>query len=327
MASITKEEGFLSNNELNSSSLHRQNETCSDRYESGVSNADLTAATEYSFLIAIIVNSIACPFTVLLNVLIIAAVVKTRRLRNNSNILLAFLAATDVLSGLFVQPSYVIWKALQLNSVKNNCLLRTIHNWIFIVIPFVSLFHLTLVTLERLIAIKFSLRYLSILTPRKIRILVATVWVFALVTPIGLDLASGTRVSRFSNVFLAFIVVFCILFILATYAVLFREIRRHREAIQTQQRSHEEMERFARDKKTFKTIVFVFAALLISYVPMAIALLFRPRSGYSGIYDVLLPWARTFAMLNSLFNPLIYCWRQKELRNAVLRNPVVPSPS
>lgn len=90
MASITKEEGFLSNNELNSSSLHRQNETCSDRYESGVSNADLTAATEYSFLIAIIVNSIACPFTVLLNVLIIAAVVKTRRLRNNSNILLAF---------------------------------------------------------------------------------------------------------------------------------------------------------------------------------------------------------------------------------------------
>jgi len=60
-------------------------------------------------VITVIINSITCPFTVLLNVLVIMAVKRRPRLQNNANILLAGLAATDALTGLTSQPSFVLW--------------------------------------------------------------------------------------------------------------------------------------------------------------------------------------------------------------------------
>ena len=54
----------------------------------------------------IIINTITCPFTVILNLLVIKAVKSTPRLRTNSNILLACLAVTDALTGLFGQPLF-----------------------------------------------------------------------------------------------------------------------------------------------------------------------------------------------------------------------------
>ena len=65
---------------------------------------------EVSYIITIIINSVSCPFTVLLNVLIVKAVMTSPRLRINCNFLLACLAVTDALTGLFGQPSYVLWR-------------------------------------------------------------------------------------------------------------------------------------------------------------------------------------------------------------------------
>ncbi|KAL9960279.1 hypothetical protein ACROYT_G033718 [Oculina patagonica] len=69
---------------------------------------------EVTFIITIIINSISCPFTILLNVLVIMAVKRRPRLQSNTNILLACLAATDVLTGRLVQPSFIAWKSTYL---------------------------------------------------------------------------------------------------------------------------------------------------------------------------------------------------------------------
>ena len=55
-------------------------------------NNALNVAVEVSYIFTIIINSITCPFTVLLNVLVIMAVKKRPRLQTNANILLACLA-------------------------------------------------------------------------------------------------------------------------------------------------------------------------------------------------------------------------------------------
>ncbi|KAL9964508.1 hypothetical protein ACROYT_G028159 [Oculina patagonica] len=57
---------------------------------------------EVNSIINVIINSITCPLTVLLNVLVIMAVKRRPRLQSYTNILLACLAATDVLTGLTV---------------------------------------------------------------------------------------------------------------------------------------------------------------------------------------------------------------------------------
>ena len=68
-----------------------------------------------SLVSTVIINGIFCPLTVLLNVLVIMAVKRRPRLQTNTNILLACLAATDaVLTGLLVQPSFILRKTLQL---------------------------------------------------------------------------------------------------------------------------------------------------------------------------------------------------------------------
>jgi len=117
---------------------------CLDRFHDGIDNGDFTTATEVSYVAAIIVNSLTCPFTVLLNVLVIIAVKRRPRLRTKTNILLACLAAVDLLSGFVVQPCFVFWKAFQLNGVDNNCTLRTIHNWLLGLVSLLTLLHLSI---------------------------------------------------------------------------------------------------------------------------------------------------------------------------------------
>ena len=293
---------------------------CLDRYHGGIDNGDFTTATKQSYVIAIIVNSITCPLAVLLNVLVILAVKRRPTLQNNANILLACLAASDALSGLLLQPSFVFWKAFQLSGVDNSCKLRTIHNWLFTMLSLLSILQLSLVTAERLIAITCSLRYPLIVTRKKIGVAVIIVWVFGLLVRVGIDLRSlSSPVHRYSEIFVGLVVITCVLFILLSYAILFREIIRHQKSIKAQQLPQDEAERFARENKAFKTTVFVVSSLLGSFLPMALFLVFRPKNGYGGLYDVLLPWSRTFAMLNSVFNPLIYCWRQEEMRKFVLK--------
>ncbi|KAK2569588.1 hypothetical protein P5673_005413 [Acropora cervicornis] len=56
----------------------------------------------------LVVHILTCPFTVILNLLVMVAVkVKARLRANKSNTLLATLASTDFIAGLFVQPIFI----------------------------------------------------------------------------------------------------------------------------------------------------------------------------------------------------------------------------
>lgn len=122
--------------------------------------------------------------------------------------------------------------------------------------------------------------------------------------------------DRQALAFSLFVVSSCILFVASGYAVLYVETRRHRKLIKIQQMPQEEAERFSKENKALKTTVYVVCALMLCFLPMAlrrvIHLMKRPE-----IISSL--WVHTFAMLNSLLNPLIYCCRQEEMRNFVFK--------
>lgn len=285
---------------------------CFDRFHDGIDNGEFTILTEVSYVLAVIVNSITCPFTILLNALTITAVIKRISLQSNPNILLACLAATDLLCGLVGQPTFILWKTFQLNGIHNNCMVRKIHNWVFALLSLQSVLHVSLVTGERLIAVKFSLRYVEIVHFKNIMAAVMISWVFGFFVQAGVIMSFDSPVSRYFGFLVAFVLTTCILFIISSYAVIFPEIIRHRKMIREQQQV--ELRRNGEDQKALRTTLFVAGTLLLSFTPMALTLLLKPKTGYDGIHDVLLPWARTAVMLISLLNPLIYCWRQKQLR-------------
>ena len=110
--------------------------------------------------------------------------------------------------------------------------------------------------------------------------------------------------------------------------ILYRETRRHENKIKAGQLPQEEKERFLRDRKALKTTVYVVGAVLLCLTPAAAWLLVSSflrvlaeelwaQMTYDQLRKTIGPTVRTFVYLNSLINPLIYCWRQKEMRKYV----------
>ena len=273
---------------------------------------------EVHHIITIIINIITSPLTVLLNVLVIMAVIKRPRLQSYPNILLTCLAATDVLTGLVTQPSFILCEILQLlGKDEYQVTLCGFHYSALRTLSLCSCLHLMLITCERLIAIKFTLRYPDLVTTRNIKLAVITVWLVCLISGVLRPL-NNELIQTISYLLTAFTFISCIIFIVFSYLLLYREILRHQKKIKTQQVPQEEVERFAKEHKALKTTVFVVGAVLLCYASVVFVLVIIGLKLVTSI-SLVLPWSLTFLMLNSLLNPLIYCWRQEEMRKFAFR--------
>ena len=103
------------------------------------------------------------------------------------------------------------------------------------------------------------------------------------------------------------------------YMILYSETCRHQKKIKTQQIPIEEMERFTKENKALKTTAIVVGALIFSFLPAILFLIFLRVSAFVSLVSIWDLWMRTAAQLNSLCNPLIYCWRQRGIREFVFR--------
>ena len=284
----------------------------------------LSMAAKISFLINIVINIVICPFTVLLNVLVIVAVKRRPRLQRNSNILLACLAATDTATGLLTQPSDILYMILKLSGIGDKGAGPTIldfHNSSLRALFVCSSLHLMLVTFERIIAIKFTMHYNALVTKDKLKVVVAVFWFLSVSSEVVNHVTGQTL---YSNVLTALTLVSCVLFMSISYLLLYQETRRHQKRMKKEQIPLEEVERFRKESKALKTTVFVVGAVLLCFFPAFIFLsLVLHFSGavliQSSLFYVVTPFIRTSGMLNSFLNPLIYCLRQKEMRQFVLR--------
>ena len=177
-----------------------------------------------------------------------------------------------------------------------------------------SYFHLMLVTLERLIAIKFTMQYPNFRTDEKMKRAVLVVWILAFINGTFRVLKMSPAVRFFS----VLLTLSCILFLAFAYFVMYRETRLQQEKIKTQQLPQQEVERFTRENKALKTTVFVIGALVVCLLPLCFCLIVT-ATGLCDICPIPKTLTQTCAMLNSLVNPLIYCWRQKEMRKVIFR--------
>ena len=254
---------------------------------------------------------------VLFNVMVIMAVKRRRRLQTNSNIFLACLAATDALTGLITQPAFILWKTFGLTGGEDHIRAsRLIYAAAMQALSACSCLHLMLVTGERLVAIKFTMHYPFIVTKKTIKVAVISCWIVSL-TPVSFKFMGVPKIQSLAVPgFLLFVVSSCIIFVVFVYAVLYLETRRHHKLIKGRQMPQEEVQRFLKENKALQTTVYVVGAVAVCYLPLALQIsnLLKKRTA------IIAPeWIRTVVLLNSLLNPLIYCWRQKEIRKFVFK--------
>ena len=130
---------------------------------------------------AIILNILSLPVTILMNVLVIMAVKTRPRLQNKYNILLACLAGTDMLVGAASQPTFIAGQISVIKglSLTEYCRYFKKTNTIYKIPILASLYHLTFISIERFVAIKYTFRYVTIVTELRLKIAVVSCWVIA----------------------------------------------------------------------------------------------------------------------------------------------------
>ena len=120
-------------------------------------------------------NFVFLATAILGNTLVISVVWKTPSLRSPSIVLLCGLATTDLAVGLVVQPLFLAMELmlLQTNTGKYNCDLGKTFITAAYTVCVASLMTVTAISLDRLLAIQYHMRYSSILTvPRVVSFII-----------------------------------------------------------------------------------------------------------------------------------------------------------
>ncbi|CAH3160269.1 unnamed protein product, partial [Porites lobata] len=147
-------------------------------------------AKAYTVLLCLIIlNFLSLPLTSVLNGLVIITVKTKPRLKTTSNVALACLATTDCVMGVIGQPFFAVQLAvlLQGESSSSYCTLLAASVNVIRVLGAATFLHLTVINIERYIAIKHSLKYKILVTRGRLFRGSAFVWVvsFLLTVPLS----------------------------------------------------------------------------------------------------------------------------------------------
>ena len=255
---------------------------------------------------AIILNILTFPVTILMNVLVIMAVKTRLRLQSKYNILLACLAVTDLLVGAASQPTFIAGQIFVIKglSLTDHCRFFQETNSMFMIPTFASLFHLTLISIERFVALKYTFSYMAIVTGLRLKIAVVSSWVIACFPGILLRSLSEEYVNKVKFILFPFAVLNLSVILFCHLSVYF-VTRRHEKQIKCEQVSPQAAADFAKEKKALKTTRIIIMALLVCFLPRFVYILFSYANYNSSNYivNVLIlshPVFVSFLSLNSL---------------------------
>ena len=269
------------------------------------------------FVIAI--NVVLIITAILGNVLILIAL-QDSLLHSPSKMLFRCLTSTDLCVGLITQPCFVTYLISEISGLLSVCYVteRLVHISSAILCG-ISLGTLTGISVDRLLALQLGLRYRQIVTLTHVRGIAILSWV----------LFSSLSMLYFWNPY-CFMVTFCtiiLLFLVAStlcYSKIYFTLRSRQTQV-CQQSEPGEPNLLARGrmfkyKKSVTSSTWVYLTLIVCYLPFAIVQIVRGDI-YGESLSIILAEGSTISLvyLNSSINPAIYCWRIKEIRQAVKR--------
>jgi len=260
----------------------------------------------------------------LTNALILIALHKVTSIYPPTKLLFRCLAVTDIWVDLISQPLYAIY-FLSLNTYIdiNWDVLFSIFNVSTVVLATVSILSSTAISLDRLLALMMGLRYRHFVTLRRVRALIICVWMLSSALAAWVQFWEDKIHSIILNVFLVLIIL-CILTSIISYTKSYLWLRHHQIQLQENQQRQGQTPNggeiplnIARYKKTVSSIAWVQLALLICYLPHSV---FNILSFHDILHVDLgraIDVTFSFLFLNSSLNPILYCWKIKDVRQAV----------
>lgn len=287
--------------------------------------ANISPAVYAAFVVKTVMNAFTCPFTILLNVLVMIAVKTKRQLRTKSGIALACLATTDLIVGLVVQPLNITTFILVLQgdeTLNVLCNLIEVTVTVSVTCALASFYHLFVMSGERYLAIKHSFAYEDgLVTEARVIIASGLSWLAAIIIlPVGFISEASRQFTSSLTVFVALFVL--IPAILYFHIAVYQEVRRNKKQIIANQISSEARAKMLRDKKSFYTTTIVVVTIVLCYIPAntwLVTLAALKDRIPADVRHIVLSITTTILVLNSFFNPLIYAVRIRYFRVAFIQ--------
>ena len=281
---------------------------CTAQFTEGIQNRLIFFSAIYSFL------SVSA---FLGNALIVVALQKEYSLHAPSKLLFRTLAITDLCVGIIAGPLTITALLSVVNERWAICRFACVGGVLTsFLLASVTLFTLTAITVDRLLALLLGLRYRQIVTLKRVYITVAVVWILTIID------TALYFLNYLITLWYSYIVVsFCLVILVFSYVRIFLALRHNQIQVQSyvhlRQPSQTVPLNIARYRKTLYSALWVQLALVICYLPNCIMMILTTEKGLTP--SVFFGWGFAVALvfLNSSLNPILYCWKIREVRRAV----------
>ena len=255
------------------------------------------------------------------NILILIALRKVTSIHPPTKLLFQCLAITDLGVGLISQPLIATLMLLVHNiDIK---IWNVLFSYLFwpssIAFCGVSVFTSTALSVDRLLALLLGLGYRHVVTLKRVRAVLACGCLASLLIVLVWNQFGGKTARIIITIYLTL----CLIISLFSYTKIVLRLRQHQSSVrdnaqQGQANTGGSPLNLERYKRTVVSVALVQLALVICYFPFDI---FNTLIHLTGIHPsicFLLDFtSTTLLFLNSSLNPFLYCWRIKEIRQAV----------
>ena len=289
----------------------------------------------YHTLVACIVGSVLAFTAVVLNVLVILALRNIPSLpRKTLKTLLLSMSVSDLGVGLVAQPLQIYLLVSNINILSQSYIdldhyeaIINAYRVVANVLTYASFFSIVALSADRFLVIRLQLRYQDAVTHKRAIAGVISFWLLSAFLPL-------IRLREWLPENIFFILTVTIQFIsLITaglfYFKIFLALRQHAAQVQdvpVESGETNEAVNATRERKAALGIFYVYLALMACYLPIICFNIaenvigpVRTSLGYKvNLYVTIL------LALNSSLSPLIYCWKMRRIRQAmidVLRKP------
>ena len=283
-------------------------------------------------------NSFLCPLTVAGNILVFMAVLRKVQLRTVANTSILCLAFTDLMVGVFVQPSYVVYQASKLAASPDSfpCDKLLIYSFSGMICICMSFLTLILISLERYLAVFYPYVYEAKVNSSRVILVTVTVWVISIGILLTVRFLFGINSNEETGV-TSLVIITNFLVTSFVYFKIFILVRRCNAQVHvagmsqqsqptgsTSERSTEndpptQVNSSPREAKASKTVAFVAGTLFLCFTPtLCVSIVDQAGLAHRDLlYHVIYPVAETAVLLNSCVNPGIYVWRNRGIRRSL----------
>ena len=250
------------------------------------------------------------------NTLIFLALRKVSSIHPPTKCLLRCLAMTDFCVGVIVQPLFAAF-LMKIATGKWRIVYLTLStfNFTFCGLSFATA---TVISVDRLLALLLGLRYRHTVTLTRVRCLVVCFLLASIVT--GFIYSVSSR--DFANSAGFVVLITSLIIAVFSYVKIFFRLQQHQAQVR-QHVGHEQANGGAislnieRYKKIVSTMALVQLALVFCYFPLFTFLILATTTNWLKTGSIFHASALTVIYFNSTLNPILYCWKIREVRQAV----------